>query len=115
MELPILYQKAKTGKITQWRIWTEDEKLFKEYGEIGGKLQITAPTICTGKNIGKSNETSSEQQAELEAKAQWQIKLEKKYSLTIGDTETDTRNLPMLAKHIDDVKKNTIKFPVYTT
>ena len=62
MELPILYQRDKKGKIRQWRVWTEGATIIREHGIQDGKLQ-QQKTTAKPKNIGKVNETTGEQQA----------------------------------------------------
>jgi DNA ligase-1 len=108
MILATLYQKAKTGKIQQWTIRTEGCNIIKEFGEMGGKLRESEPVACVGKNIGKANETTPEQQAELEIKSQWQKKLDVKYSLTPDCAEETTKILPQHANVFDDHKKKII-------
>lgn len=79
MKLPTLYKKTSTGAIQQWSVEVEGSTIIATYGQQGGKLQVARDTIAEGKNIGKSNETSAERQAELEARAQWQKKMKKGY------------------------------------
>ena len=43
-------------------------------------MNTAKPTICKGKNIGRSNETSPEQQAEAEAQAKWDKKRKDGYT-----------------------------------
>ncbi|MEJ2027139.1 MAG: aconitase family protein, partial [Limibacillus sp.] len=63
-------------------------------------LEYLAQTVWTnkveGKNIGRSNETTPQEQAEKEARAAWQKKLDRKYSLTPEEAR-ETVFLPMLA------------------
>ena len=35
---PTLYKRTSTGKVEQWRVWTEGAVIFSEHGYIGGKL-----------------------------------------------------------------------------
>lgn len=79
MELPTLYKQASTGKIQEWTIATEGNVIVTTWGQKGGKLQTTRDEIKEGKNIGRSNATTPEQQAEAEAKATWEKKLKKGY------------------------------------
>ena len=79
MNLPILYKITSTGALQEWSIRTEGNRIITRFGQTGGAIQETAPTICQGKNIGRANETTAEQQAELDAKAQWEKKLKKDY------------------------------------
>ena len=73
--LPMLFKKTSTGATQTWEIMWEGAKLWTRFGQQGGKIQETVPTICLGKNIGRSNETTPEEQAGLEAQAQWEKKL----------------------------------------
>lgn len=79
-DLPTLYKKTSTGAIQTWKIEVDGSTLVTTYGQQGGKLQVARDTISVGKNIGKSNETTSEEQAELEAAAQWEKKKKKGYN-----------------------------------
>ncbi len=105
MKSDILYQKTKLGNINQWRVWTEGNTLYTEYGQIGGKMQITPGTVCIATNVGRSNERNPEQQAIFEAEAMIKKQLRLKYSETIEDANK-TRIQPMLA--LDGHK---VKFP----
>ena len=60
-----LYKKSKTDKIQVYTSWTEGAELFSQYGELFGKMQVSS-IVCTGKNIGRSNETTPAEQAVLE-------------------------------------------------
>jgi DNA ligase-1 len=81
-------------------------------GLFNGTLTTSKPTVCFGKNIGKANATSDNGQAEAEAEARYNKKLETGYALDINDIDTcRTYFEPMLAeKYID--RKNKVKFPV---
>jgi DNA ligase-1 len=119
MNLPTLYKKTSTGKIQQWTVSVLGNTIRTEYGQVGGKLQVTTETIDHGKNIGRSNETSPEQQAEAEAKSRHERKLKKDYVLTPGEARDGGSSdlieggvLPMLA-HRYDKHGDKIKFPCY--
>ncbi len=125
VKLKTLYKKSNSGKIVQWTISTKDNVITTVWGEVGGKLQETFDVIKTGKNIGKSNETSATQQAEAEALSQWEKKLKKGYvksqkDATAGklDKLIEGGKLPMLAKNEsypgdkDKIIKR-VKFPCY--
>jgi DNA ligase 1 len=107
--LPTLYHQGKTGAIVQWNIWTEGAVIVREYGQIDGKMQV-ARTTATGKNIGKANETTPDEQALLEAKARHKKRLDAKYSLTIEDAKKEVF-LPMLAGSFDK-RKHSVDYPV---
>jgi DNA ligase-1 len=107
--LPTLYHQGKTGAIVQWNIWTEGAVIVREYGQIDGKMQV-ARTTATGKNIGRSNETTPDEQAVLEAKARHKKRLDAKYSLTIEECKKEVF-LPMLAASFDK-RKDKVTYPV---
>lgn len=54
-----------TGKLQVWSAWAEGALIKVEFGELGGKLQVNT-TTAEGKNIGKVNETTPEEQASIE-------------------------------------------------
>jgi DNA ligase-1 len=72
---PTLYKKATTGKMLSWSISVTDATINETWGQIGGKQQSTSDTIKEGKNLGKANATTPEQQALAEAKSKWEKKL----------------------------------------
>jgi DNA ligase 1 len=109
MKLPTLYHKGKTGKIVEWKIWTEGDEVHTEWGQIGGAKQHTFYR-AEAKNVGKSNEVSPQEQAKKEALAEHKFNLDRKYSLTIEEAE-ETVFLPMLAHKFDDCKHD-LKYPV---
>jgi ATP-dependent DNA ligase len=76
-QFPMLYKKASTGKDLQWRIWSDGDTYFEEYGQIGGALIRTPGTKCKGKNIGRANETTAEEQASAEAQSKHESKLKR--------------------------------------
>jgi len=72
--LPTLYKKTSTGADQMWSIGTYRNVIITQFGQVGGKIQETHDIVKTGKNIGRSNETTAIEQAELEARAQWEKK-----------------------------------------
>lgn len=104
-KLPTLYKDAQ-----EWTIWSDGNSIYTKWGKVGGKLQTSAPTLCEGKNIGKSNETTPEQQAALEATSEWNKKKKKGYHKKNSSSFSWTFPNPMLAHNYDDHKKK-IKFP----
>ena len=98
-----IYKKAKTGKIQIYTSWTDGADICSESGTQGGKLTPSVVT-CIGKNIGKSNETTPSEQADLECVARRQKKLDKGYFNTVEEAQTEIVFLPMLAKDGQKVK-----------
>ncbi len=110
-QFPILYSRTSKGAINTWRTWTEGAQVFCEWGQLDGKMQISF-YVAEGKNPGKKNATSAEEQAVKEAEALVEKQLRKKYSPTLEAAETSEAITPMLAKNFPDHKKK-IKWPAY--
>lgn len=110
MKLPILYHKAKGGDLRQWKVWHEGDTIFTEYGQVGGKLQISKKK-AVAKNVGRSNSTTPQDQAKLEAESLWRFKVDRKYSESKEDAQEELR-LPMLAHKYEDKKKK-VTFPAW--
>lgn len=98
-----LYKKDSSGRIRILNFWCEKGKFKQESGLIDGKL-VEASKICKGKNIGRSNETSSEEQAILEMNSKIKEKLQEGYFETEAEAKSSTTILPMLAKKYIDCK-----------
>lgn len=98
-----LYKKDSKGKIRIWKIHTKGAKLIQEAGLLEGKLTTNEKT-CTGKNIGKSNETTPKDQAKLELESEYRSKLDEGYFETKDEAENNIVLLPMLAKTYEDHK-----------
>lgn len=101
---PILYHKTSTGSINEWEVWADGNLTKTRWGLVGGKKQISI-VEATPKNLGRSNETSAEEQAILEAKSLWTFKLERKYFQTKEEAESQVIFLPMLAQSFDKRKR----------
>ena len=108
-KLPTLYRTSKTGATLQWNIWTDGADIVTEHGQMDGKMQLDRRT-ATGKNIGRANETTPEEQAILEATAKHKKRLDTKYSLTLKDAKKEVF-LPMLAASFDK-RKDKVVYPV---
>lgn len=57
-----LYKKKNTDKIIKWSIFYDLVSYWTEYGLLDGKMTTPKPTFVYGKNIGKKNETSVDEQ-----------------------------------------------------
>lgn len=105
-----LYSLSNTGKIKEWDIEVVDSTITISYGYANSKKVIAKTQIRKGKNIGKINETTTSQQATMEALSKWNKKLDSGYTKDIP--ETNNKKLPMLA--LDYIKRSQdIKFPCY--
>lgn len=113
MKLTTLYKRATTGKITEWVIEVEGNKFRTITGFTDGKKTISAWTECAGKNEGKKNGTTPEQQALAEATATHRIRIEHGSFENIADIDNETFFEPMLAKKLED-RIDKLKFPVFS-
>lgn len=97
-----LYKMDSKGKIRVLNVYHgSDERGWfyeQEHGLLGGKLQFSR-TYVEGKNTGRANATTDEQQAEKEAESKWKQKRDRSgYSETIPE---DKPMMPMLAQSHD--------------
>lgn len=72
--LPILYKYDSKGKIRVWMVETSGSVVVQTYGLAEGKKTEKHYT-AKPKNVGKANETTAEEQAQLEAEALWRKKI----------------------------------------
>jgi DNA ligase 1 len=115
-EWPTLYKQNNTGKIQQWTVFVDGRLVTVAYGQSDGKLQTSVDIIKSGKNLGKSNETTPEGQALLKAQQLFDKKIKEGYVENITDAQENKNNLegvePMLAFDIEK-KKNHVTYPAY--
>ncbi len=108
MNFKPLYHKGKNGEIRIWEVWTEGNVIHTKYGVLDGEM-LYSEKKAHGKNAGRKNATTDEQQAEAEAQSMWTFKKDRKYSETIEDA-SEPLLLPMLAKEYEAKKA---RFPAY--
>ena len=99
MTLQRLFKPTKSGKTQICDIIIQEDTFTVIFGQLDGKQQQKT-TICTPKNLGKSNETTSERQAMLEAQAKWESKLKNGYSQEL--TTEYSVQLPMKVKNLNE-------------
>lgn len=105
-----LYKKN-GNKVQQWSIEIQGDQYRSIEGFVGGVLTTSQWTVATGKNIGKKNETSPQDQANNEALAKIKLKLDKGYVHNVSG-ESEARFEPMLA-HKYNEQKAKINYPCY--
>lgn len=101
-QLAELFKAGSGKKKLTWKVEVEDGKYRTVSGQVGGKLVTSEWTVCTAKNVGKTNEIFPDEQAWKEAEAEWTKKKKKGYSET---GEFDGKLRPMLAHPLDDHPK----------
>ncbi len=102
-----LYKKTKTDGIQVW--WQEcvGAKYRTHSGKVNGKITVSEWTLAVGKNAGRSNATTNEEQAQAEVASNYKLKGKKGYSASIEDTESKVRKFePMTAKDYRDEDGN---------
>ena len=113
MKLNTLYKRAVNGKVNEWTVEIGKICFRTISGYTDGVKTTSEWTCCSGKNIGKKNETTPEQQALAEAQAMWTKKLELGSYESIDDIDTPKFFNPMLAHKFED-HKNKITYPVFS-
>ena len=92
-----LYKQDSKGRLRIWKGWTEGPAYLLATGLIDGKMNESKPVVCVAKNVGRSNETTPEQQAILELESKYKKKLDEGYFKTLEEAENNKTVLPMLA------------------
>ena len=111
--LQTLYKIDTKGKLREWTMHIDGASFYAVKGLVDGKLTTDKPTKTIAKNVGRSNETSAEQQAELEAKAKFQKKLDSGYALNEIDAQKKKFYEPMLAHNYTD-RKSELRYPLFS-
>jgi len=114
-QLPTLYKRTVTGAVQSWTIHIDGSKYWTVSGKDGGKMVTNDPVQCIAKNLGKSNESSPEEQCELEAKAKWDRKRESGYAEAKDEVDSVVADIvkPTLAKDFKDYQ-DSLNWPVYS-
>ena len=110
--LALLYKQTTTGKTQTWEIQVEADKFRTISGQLNGKLITNEWTVCEGKSIGQSNETSPSDQAIKEAEAKVKKKLESGYSDSLQTVGKAKYFEPMLAQKWQD-RREKLEFPLF--
>lgn len=101
--------------IGSWEGWTEGAVVYSSsVTKLGGKW-VTTKYTAVGKNIGRSNETTPEEQAVLENISKSKRKIDKGYVKTKKAAKAPATNAlglkkPMLATSLDKVKPESIEW-----
>ena len=100
---PILYSRTSKDGVQQWQIVLDGDRFWVIEGLVGMKLTTNSPTVVKGKNLGKKNETSPQEQAALECQSKWEKKAKTGYCEDITKIDSCITYVePMLAKTLDD-------------
>ena len=113
MKLQTIYKKTKTGATQEWSIEVEGNKYRTQNGQVGGVISTSEWTVCFGKNVGRSNATTDDEQALSESIAKRTKKLESGYFEDINNINEQQYFEPMLASKWED-SKDKITYPIFS-
>ena len=127
LSLPTLYNTTiGTNRSKQWTVSVLNNgdntfTIHTEHGITGGKQVSHDTLISEGKNKGKKNETTPQQQAILEAERDWAKKVKQGYGeqMIVEDPPKQKKEKPgrllkpMLANEFDIEKEKSTQFPVF--
>jgi len=99
-----LYKKDSNNKIRYLDIIASGDNIIQRSGILDTENEIEHTKKAKPKNIGKSNETTAEQQAVLEVESIIVSKLKEGYFKSILEAKNEIVILPMLAKNYNDEK-----------
>ncbi len=115
---PKLFKLSTAGKLLEWEVSAVGADVITSHGQVGGKIQTGTETIKAGKNIGRSNETTPEEQALAEAESDWNKQVTRKGYVTdrakaeAGESDQQGDLSPMLAqKYVERAKY--VTWPAY--
>jgi len=97
-----LFTRDTLGNIRLWWMEQKENKYRTHSGIQDGQIVISEWTEVEGKNIGKKNATTSEQQASSEIDAKYKKQLKTGYHKSIKDVDKHRYVEPMLAKLYKD-------------
>lgn len=113
---PELYQYSSKNQMKQWHISVIQNTITRKWGMVNGKMQITSQNVESGKNIGKSNETTPEEQALFIANSLYKKKVDEGYrpkdELVFTNEKKDDFFSPMLALDFKN-RSHDIQFPCF--
>lgn len=98
-----LYKKDSKGKIRFLSLQSIDGEIKQSSGLLGGAL-VERSKMAKPKNVGKSNQTTIEEQARIEVEAMAEKKLKAEYFKTIEEAKNTDIILYMGAKNFEDHK-----------
>jgi DNA ligase-1 len=116
---PTLYKKTSTGAIQQWNIHCSGNKIVTTWGQVDGAIQQTVDVISEGKNAGRKNATTPEEQARAEAESKWEKQLKKGYVQSLEEAEAGKVDacieggVAAMLAHKFDEHGHKIKFPAF--
>jgi DNA ligase 1 len=113
-KLLTLFSRASTGALREWTIEYNDTAYRTHSGQVGGKITTSKWYGVKATNVGRANERNVAEQAEFEAMAKFQKKLDAGYTTDKTAVDTSVKFIePTLAKKWED-RKDKIEYPVFS-
>jgi len=115
---PLMFKKTKTGNFQQWQIIVTESfqngfvSICMLSGKVDGKITLRTKEVLSGKNLGRSNETTTVEQAILDAQSTFNKKIDEGYRKSIAECKIDGTRRPMLA-HTYEKHKKKLNFPCF--
>jgi DNA ligase 1 len=100
--MPVLYKKTTTGAIQRWWMERDGARHRTHSGQVDGAVVTSEWTVCEGKNVGRANETSPEEQARREVASEYTLKRKKGYMDTAEEAGGSNIFRVMLALKYED-------------
>lgn len=101
--LPTLWKRATTGALLMWTIEVKGNQYRTHSGQQGGAITTTEWTTAKGKNFGKANATTAEEQAYKDALSKWTKKIDREgHKQDLSKVDEITIPSPMLAQNYLD-------------
>jgi len=107
-----IYKKDSKGKIRFLRVFADGADLVQVSGVVGTDSPMEHRSTAKAKNIGKSNETTPEQQALSQAISKVETKMSTGYFETQKEAASEEVILPMLAKDASNILEK-IEYPCF--
>ena len=107
-----IYAANKDKSVQQWSVYVDGNIVIVEYGKLNGKLQ-TKKTVCESKNVGRSNETTPEQQAALEAESKYRDQIRKGYVENVEDVQFNTDKSRVMLAQDASKKPHFVNYPCH--
>jgi len=105
-----IYKKTSSGKIMtcHYRIVEQADGVYYQAitGYVDGKRTESGPKFVKAKNVGRANETTELEQAQLEVASKMKKKLDAGYKDSIDEAQNELVILPELATKFEDRKSN---------
>jgi ATP-dependent DNA ligase len=110
--LSSLFKLDSKGKIREWCCEIEGDKYRTIAGVQNGKMVTSGWTVAKGKNVGRANETTGEEQALSQVESKYTKQRDSSYHDDIANVGKTEFFSPMLATKWEDLKDK-ITYPIY--